>query len=283
MFSSDGGVEGVEWCMGWRNCFWVLMFCACGMFSEDYAAELVFPGFPDWGGEAGVRLGPGLVEAWDVEWLEWGRGVLRWRFESGGTSVIGLRKEGAVVVTARPVFSGIGCGFECEEDGSGEGYFFRAAGFFIGEDREGGFGDGRAEVDRIELRWEDGAIAGFLLDLMRVGVEPGVVNIGRLRAAVDKRAGGMPWGLDFRRLVDDFVVRKLRVYSFRLMKRVKTEVAFLPGLWLGEYVLAEPLLVGEDGWKGEMAVGYHRFIRRDDLKLAAVYVDLRGDSRVFIL
>jgi len=200
--------------------------------------------------------------SWEVRWLN-SSGTVSKRVigSTQGSFVLELPKESSLVVMAAPVtaeYAGL--------------YHVRPAGAVVGVDSP--------LPETLQLSWEDGFSAQFLLSLVDAGVPLYTINQRRFAASARERSGNRPWNLDERRLRVDIAERKLRTYSFRLLEEFTVEVALPEGIWYPQFPLDPPLISNQIGWRGVLPMGVWHFANPIGTRTATISVD--GGGRVFL-
>lgn len=133
----------------------------------------------------------------------------------------------------------------------------------------------------LELNWEDGCLAEFLLRyLARTGREVWF-NLGKLRAAVAEATGGNPWDLDLPLLATGFEHYYLSSSVIRPAKAVGSDRILPTGRW---YRL-DPLDPGPVEMQGpnetiSMVPGLHAFVSEDREDVVEVFVSDVGWTRI---
>ncbi|GEM_PF-714287 len=224
-------------------------FISCSFISTSDEVQLIYP----------LGLEP---EFWDISWLSFDGTVLRNRVSRRSMAVICIPRELPVVVSAAPVMAE-----------SLFPYRIKPAGCVVSADEPG--------APRINLSWEQGFEASFLLNLAESGIPPDAVNIRRFVETVESRSNGNPWNLDIKRLSTDLLNGELWVYSFRPIQSVDVSIPLPGGLWYSEYP-PEKEMESESGfWSGEITIGVHNFIRKADGMVVSVSVDESAEVVVF--
>ncbi len=199
---------------------------------------------------------------WDISWLSSDGSLLRKRVSRGSNVVISIPREMPVVVSAAPVMPESLYPFR-----------IKPAGYVVSAEEPG--------CSRIDLSWEQGFEASFLLNLAASGIPPDSVNIRRFVETVESRSNGNPWNLDLNRLSSDLLSGELWVYSFRPRQSVEVSIPLSPGIWHPEYPPEKEMKSESGFWNGEITIGIHHFVRRADGMVVSVSVDDRGQVVVF--
>lgn len=234
----------------------VILTTGCEIFSTQYSIKFVFPeeDFAD-----SCVFEP---EAWTISWLSEG-GVRHRTVSSADSITLSLPKERPILVLAQP------------ESGSFSDFWkIRPAGAVAAT--------GETTTGRIQLSWEDGFSAWYLLRITEAGINPEAIHISRFCDVVRDRGENRPWEIDLRTLGEHLTEGKLWVYSFHLSSLVNTTISLPQGTWHPEYPPSEPLTAGVNGWTGEIGVGVHAFLCGEDSSVALVDVDERGEVTLLI-
>ena len=229
-------------------------FVSCGQIEGFDSAAVICP--PEIPGALGGRE----PEFWDLSWLTDDGSVRSRRVANPENAALTLSRERPVILKAGPGTPGLP-----------RSYRIRPAGCIISAHREG--------LEELELNWEDGFAADFLLRMAGAGIDPARININRFREAVAERSESSPWYLDLKRLGSDLANGDLWIYSFKPLPVFDVVLPLSSGSWYSSYPPDPVIIAGEsgEGWSGMMPVGMHRFLRLPDEKAVTVSVDERGD------
>lgn len=240
--------------------FLIPLLAACMQNFTGEDVRLVFPQAP-----AQVRELFG-EPAWEIR-SSGGGGMPRRIYAAAGADSVMVHIEAGppAPITCYMVFAG-------RAD-----HFFPAGGLFPHDEDEG----------RLELTWEKGFAAAFLIRLEEQGYPVERFNCGRFFRETILRGKGNPWALN-----GDLILTSLAGFSFRA-DRIKPLPAHpvtlgLPGgTWLPENPLLSPLQTDEEGLCdfGYLPEGYHRYYRhggaRVDIQLKSakeiLYTVTEGD------
>ena len=198
------------------------------------------------------------VDYWNLTWLSSEGIVFHRRVEGSFSPVISIARGIPLLITAVPQMKDAPALFQ-----------IKPAGFVSASCQP------RSSI--LELSWEEGFSADFLLKLVQSGISPEIVNIEKFADSVISRSNGNPWNLDIRKLSSEFLESEIRVYSFRLLPIFPVSIPLPTGRWLSEYPPEGDIISESDLWEGELCIGLHGFMRPDDGMVIIVSVDERGD------
>ena len=243
------------------NSFLLLIFCSgvlilflvpgltsCSFYRTYDELSLVWPD-------------PG-VDYWNLSWLSSEGTVSRRKVEGSLSPVISISREIPVLITAVP-----------RRNEDSDLFRIKPAGIVSASCHP------RSSI--LELSWEEGFCADFLLKLAESDISPEVVNIEKFRDSVISRSNGNPWNLDFRKLSSELLESEIWVYSFRQLPVFPVSIPLPAGRWLSEYPPEGEFISESDLWEGELCIGIHGFMRPADGMVIIVSVDERGDVILF--
>jgi len=198
--------------------------------------------------------------SWEVRWLNSSATVSVRRVDSAqGPLVLQLSRESPLIVMATPITAEYA-----------SPYRVRPAGVVVGADSP--------LPGSVQLSWEDGFSAQFLLSLVDAGIPSHAINQRRFASTARKRSGNKPWRLNESYLKNDIAEGKLQTYSFRLLEVFKIKAALPEGIWYSQFPLDPPLISSRNGWKGVLPRGIWHFARPSDARIATISVDANGYS-----
>lgn len=237
-------------------CFLILFLAGC---MQDLTGEDVRLVFPEPPAQVKQRFGE---PAWEIRFSGGGGMPRSVRVPAGASSMsVHIAPGPPVSIACYMVF------------GEQTDLFFPGGGLFPHDVDEGG----------LDLAWEKGFAASFLIRLEEQGYPVANFNSGRFFRETLLRAEGNPWALN-----EELIIGALTTLSFRA-DRIKPLPAHpvslnLPGgIWLPRNLLAPPAQTNEEGLcdLGYMPEGYHRYYRLDGNEKLDIQLD--GEGLLYII
>lgn len=234
-----------------------VLWSGCGLFGSIDAVRVIWP-------EAPVRVfGEGGTVYWNLRWYAADGSVRTRRVKGGRSSSVNVEREIPLIAAAVP---------EAADDYGV--WRSRAAGFAapVNAGRNG----------EVQLTWEGGFAAWFLLDMAEAGVPPYRINIERFNRAVLKKGAERPWELDVRRLAADVSGGTLRTFSFRIPRSRDLRLPLPEGMWYSAYPPDAPMEADAEGWSGSLGIGLHGFLNPEASLTALVHVNRSGPPTILV-